>query len=624
MSFLDGTLRGLVERHAARTDREPTMADPRPAVPAQAPAPVTPRRPDVGFLARRYGDGLRIATQAHLGANAGGPASTAAPHAVRPPQVARSSPPQLLTLARAPFAVRMLSNLSYGITPQSLAEFNALGASDAERLANYVDWQLDWEAIDDGAVENRLAAAGYTTLGKPLTRLWSEHMLGDPEHSVRMRPAWEVQRAAFVRAAHSRRQLREVVVNFWHDHFNVTAGDYSAGPVYVHYDREVIRRHALGNFRTMLEAVATSPAMLYYLDNISNTRAGPNENWARELLELHTLGAENYLGFMDPFQVPPDPVDPGYPVGYTDIDVYETASAFTGWSLKNGHWEFPDDNDGTFVYRQSWHDAGPKFVLGRLLNPEQPAMKDGRDILDRLASHPAVARFVCAKLIRRFVDDDPPASLVRSAAQVFRQHWRSADQIERVLRHVLTSDAMFNAWGRKSRRPFEAIVAAMRATASDWTLRLDNGTSDTFMWRLGFTGHEPYAWPAPNGYPDTELAWSGANSLAMGWKLLNWLTEAKDGDTPVLPILAISRSQVPQWTATRLVDYWCNRLLGRRPDNARRQTLIGFMAQNGDPAAHLIADTNAWAGNDLKDHYNQDRLRSMVSLILMSPEFLSR
>lgn len=629
MSMFDKVFRDLFEDRAARADRTPSMTDTQPAAPAPAPTPgpapaPAPTPANAGFLARRYGDGVRIATQAHLGDNAGGPASTAAPYAGRQPQAARSAPPQLLTLARPPFAVRMLSNLSYGITPQSIAEFNALGDSDAERLANYVDWQLDWTAIDDSALDSRLASAGYDTLDKPLTRLWSEHVQGDPDYSIRMRPAWEVQCAAFVRATYSRRQLREVVVNFWHDHFNVTAEEYSAAPVYVHYDRDVIRQHALGNFRAMLEAVATSPAMLYYLDNVSNSRAGPNENWARELLELHTLGAENYLGFMDPFQVPPDPVDPAYPSGYTDIDVYETASAFTGWTLKNGHWEFPDDNDGTFVYRQSWHDAGPKFVLGNLLNPEQPAMKDGRDILDRLASHPAVARFVCAKLIRRFVNDTPPPALVRSAAQVFRQHWRSADQLERVLRHILTSDAMFNAWGQKSRRPFEAIVAAMRATGCDWTLRLDHEASNSFLWRLGFTGHEPYAWPAPNGYPDTELAWSGANSLAMGWKLLNWLTNTTDEGTPLLPILAISRNQVPQWTATKLVDYWCRRILGRLPSNVRRQTLIGFMAQNGDPASHVIADTNAWAGNDLKNHYNQERLTSMVSLILMSPEFLSR
>src|SRR3546814_15504473 len=137
----------------------------------------------------------------------------------------------------------------------------------------WVDDQLDWEAIDDSAVESRLAAAGYTTLGKSLKQLWTDHVPGDPAWEVRMRPAWEIQRACLVRAVHSRRQLRELLVTFWHDHFNVMATAYSAGPVYVHYDRDVIRATAFGNFRPMLEAVAKSTAMLSLLDNRSNHRA---------------------------------------------------------------------------------------------------------------------------------------------------------------------------------------------------------------------------------------------------------------------------------------------------------------------------------------------------------------
>jgi len=532
--------------------------------------------------------------------------------------------PLPLDLPRPSLAIRVLGNLSYGATPQSIAQFNALGSTDAQRLANYVDWQLDWAAIDDSAVETRLTNAGYTTLGKSLTQLWNDHVKADPTYDVRMRPAWESQRAALVRAVHSKRQLREIMVNFWHDHFNVTASDYDAGPVYVSYQRDVLRPQAFGNFRVMLEEVAKSTSMLYYLDNASNTRAGPNENFARELLELHTLGAEHYLGFMDPFQVPPDAEDPSYPAGYTDIDVYETASAFTGWSVKNGHWQYPAENDGSFVYRQAWHDAGPKFLLGRMLYPEQPALKDGRDVLDRLASHPGVARFICKKIIRRFVSDTPDPALVTSAATIFRQNWRAANQIELTLRHILNSTAFAQTWGAKSRRPFEAVAAAMRALGSDWTLNVGTAKSDEFAWRMGFTGHAPYDWPAPNGYPDTQQAWSGSSSYAMTWKILNWLTETSDNAVPLAPILATTRAQVPSWTATKLVDFWCQRILGYAPTAARRQTLIAFMAQNGDPASYVITDTNTWAATDLKRHYNQERLRSMVSLILMSPEFLSR
>ncbi|MEL1264123.1 DUF1800 domain-containing protein [Pseudoxanthomonas putridarboris] len=536
------------------------------------------------------------------------------------------SNPRLLTLAKPPFAVQILNHLSYGATPTTIAEFNALGGTDKQRLANYVDWQLDWNNISDAAVESRLSAAGYTTLGKSLPQLWADHVVPDPEYSIRIRPANEVQRAAYVRAVYSRRQLREVLVNFWHDHFNVLGNDFSVGPVFVHYDRDVIRAHAKGNFRTMLEEVAKSTAMLYYLDNLNNSRSGPNENFARELLELHTLGAENYLGFMDPFQVPPCPEDPSYPIGYTDIDVYETSAAFTGWSAKVGHWQFPTENDGTFVYRQSWHDAGPKFLLGKLFYPEQPAMKDGRDVLDRLASHPRVAKFICRKLIRRFISDTPNQRLVDSAAAIFRANWQQPNQIEVTLRHILNSDDLYNSWGQKNRRPFEATVAAMRVLGHDWTLRLGHAKSDEFMWRYGFTGHTPYNWPAPNGYPDTGLAWSGSNSFAMTWKLLNWLTDTTDGTVPLSPILDITRSGVPvaNWTANNLVTFWCTRILGYQPDAARKQVLVGFMAQNGDPNSYVILDNDVWQQGDLKRHYNHQRLRSLVSLILMSPEFLSR
>jgi len=537
--------------------------------------------------------------------------------------------PSRRNLPKPSMVVRTFARLTYGLTSTSVAEFAALGSTANQRHDAFVEAQLAWEAIDDSAVEARLAAAGYTTLGKTLQQLWADHVVPNPDYSIRMRPAWEAQRAALVRAVYSKRQLRESLVNFWHDHFNVMASDYDSGPVFVHYTRDVIRPNAFGNFRAMLEAVATSTSMLYFLDNRSNTLAGPNENFGRELLELHSFGSENYLGFMDPTSVPPCPEDPTYPIGYTDTDVYETAAAFTGWSVKNGHWQYPLENDGTFVYRSAWHDAGPKFILGRFLPASQASQKDGRDVLDRVASHPRVAKFICKKLIRRFVSDFPSQALIDSAAAVFRQNWQNADQIRLVLRHILLSDEARNSWGGKIRRPFEAVAASLRATGSNWTLRLGDAKSDEFMWRFGFTGHNPYDWPAPNGYPDVATAWSGSNSYAMTWKVQNWLTETSDGaatPAPIAPILAATRAGVPsaQWTATKLVDFWCMRILGYLPTDARRTALIAFMAQNGNPDVDVIADTDAWSVNDLKKHYNQQRLRSMVSLILMSPEFFAR
>ncbi len=539
------------------------------------------------------------------------------------PSTGNISQAELTTLQRAPFAVRALNHLTYGATSASIAEFNALGANDTARLTAFVDQQLNPSAINDSALDARLTNAGYTTLGKSLLQLWADHVAPDPAYDIRMRPSSEVQRSTLVRAVHSKRQLQEVMVGFWHNHFNVALNDFSAGPVYVHYHRDVMRANAFGNFRTMLEAVAQSASMMYFLDNASNTRSGPNENFARELLELHTFGAENYLGFMDPFQVPPCPEDPAYPIGYTDVDVYETASAFTGWSIKDGHWQYPTEDDGTFVYRQAWHDAGPKFVLGRFLNPEQPAMKDGRDILDRIASHPRVAKFICKKLIRRFVADKPDQALVDSAAAIFRQNWQNPNQISLTLRHILLSNAFIHSWGQKNRRPFEVTAAALRALGSDWTPRLADPKSEELFWRMGFTGNSPYEWPAPNGYPDVGVAWSGSNSYAMTWKILNWISETSEASVPMAPILATTRTGVASWTANNLVDFWCQRVLGYIPVASRRQTLVAFMAQNG-AATEVIADTDAWAASNPKVHYNQQRLRSMVALILMSPEFMSR
>lgn len=540
------------------------------------------------------------------------------------PAPPEAGPPRMRDTSTAPLPVRVLAKMGYGHSPEDLAVFHNGGSHDTQRLQAWIESQLDWASIDDTAVESRLDSAGYQTLGKSLPQLWADHVLGDPPYAVRMQPAFETQRAAFVRAVHSRRQLRELVVEFWHNHFNVFGTDFSIGPVLAHYDRDVIRANAMGNFRDMLEAVARSTAMLYYLDNISNTRNGPNENFARELLELHTLGAENYLGLMNPFEVPPDPTDPTYPIGYTDIDVYETAAAFTGWSARNGHWQYPGENDGTFVYRAAWHDQGPKFVLGMFLYPEQPALQDGHDVLDRLASHPGTARFVCRKLVRRLVSDSPPEALVDSAAQVFRQHWRSSDQITRVLRHILGSEHFAKTWGQKQRRPFEVTVAAMRAVGTDFTMRLDNAASDGLMWLYGFTGHLPFGWPAPNGYPDASTAWSGSNALAMSWRVLNHLPERDDGGARILPVVEITRSQVGTWTASALVDFWTARLLGRPLPSSRRESLLQFMAQNGDPQTYVITDNDEWAASDLKRHYNHQRLRTMVSLLLASPEFFER
>src|SRR5579859_4871467 len=199
-----------------------------------------------------------------------------------------------------------LNRLAFGPRPGDLDAFRQLAGSDRERLIAYVDLQLNPQLIDDSACSARLDSAGFVTLGKSMPQLWSDHVTNPPEdHGYQWRnlPLTETIDATMIKAVYSRRQLQEVLVDFWHNHFNVFRDTDPVQPTFVHYDRDVIRANALGNFRKMIEDVGTSPAMLFYLDNNSNQVAGPNENYARELFELHTLGAENYLGVQDPRKV---------------------------------------------------------------------------------------------------------------------------------------------------------------------------------------------------------------------------------------------------------------------------------------------------------------------------------
>ncbi|MGD9253679.1 MAG: DUF1800 family protein, partial [Holophagae bacterium] len=275
-------------------------------------------------------------------------------------------------------AVIALNRMGFGPRPGDVTDFVSLGGNDAARLEAYVDQQLNPAGIDDSACSVRIAAAGFTTLNKSQAQLWQDHVEADVSWSERMQPYFEVERLTFLRAVHSKRQLVEVLADFWHNHFNVYGYEYWIGPLWSYWDRDVIRANLLGNFRQMLGAVAASPCMLYYLDNYTNTSAGPNENWARELFELHTLGAENYLGVKRQIDVPVDGT--GNPIGYVDDDVFEATRCFTGWTF--------DFDTGLFEYHSEYHDHFQKTVLGSYLPPNQAALADGQDVLDAVAFHP--------------------------------------------------------------------------------------------------------------------------------------------------------------------------------------------------------------------------------------------
>jgi uncharacterized protein (DUF1800 family) len=480
-----------------------------------------------------------------------------------------------------------LSRLAFGARPGDVERVRAMGVD------RWIASQLQPERIDDAATDRFLTR--YETLGKTSAELYREYPPASVLRAAARRDSLErngrmtmadtvallqqarrsnqfiadLTSARVARALMSERQLQEVMVDFWENHFSVFSGKGQTRWYLTSYDRDVIRPHALGNFRTLLGAVAKSPAMLFYLDNAQSVadtgratlranrgranatrrggvrpgvrnrpRAGRpgvrlggrgaaggadsmpgarvpaatataatqrrgrglNENYARELMELHTLGVDG---------------------GYTQQDVIEVARALTGWSIRPPRQllmaapndrvrrvaaRLPDTEDaGTFLFRPEVHDAEPKVVLGHKLAAGR-GLEDGEDVLDILARHPATARFIARKLAVRFVSDDPPQALVDRAAATFQ---RTNGDIREVVRTIVTSEEFFSraAFRAKVKSPFEVVVSTMRAlgSAPDPTPR-----SAQLIARLGqpIFGHQ-----APNGWPETGEPWMNTGAI---------------------------------------------------------------------------------------------------------------
>jgi uncharacterized protein (DUF1800 family) len=429
--------------------------------------------------------------------------------------------------------VHVLNRIGFGPTPGDLERIHQSG------LARYIDQQLHPEDIVDAGMTARLAS--FTTLQKSTAELAQNYFLpammerrraakgqGEPvmeapDTAAKRAPRTPEERATMMqerevlseltqqkilRAAYSERQLEEVMVDFWFNHFNVFAGKGLTRLYLTAYERDTIRPHVLGKFRSLLGATAQSPAMLFYLDNWQSSapagsadtaavkrRAflrrpgadappakgrprGLNENYARELMELHTLGVDG---------------------GYTQKDVQDVARAFTGWTIS-----LPRQG-GSFRYEPRMHDDGAKVVLGHRL-PAGGGEKDGERVLDILASHPATSRFVATKLVRRFVADEPPAALVDRAAARFRE---TDGDIREVVRTILTSPEFFapSAYRAKVKTPFEFVASAVRATAADTQNALP------LVRAMRDLGMPPYFCQPPTGYADRAEAWVNTGAL---------------------------------------------------------------------------------------------------------------
>lgn len=514
--------------------------------------------------------------------------------------------------APPPMAALAYGRLAFGPRPGDIEAFNALGGTDQQRLAAWLDSQLDPASIDDSAAESRLAESDLVTLERPMAQLWAELVFpGPPAPSswqVEVQPLYETIYATVLRGIHSKRQVFELMVEFWHHHFSVFAREFPTYSIWPRSDA-TIREHALGNFRALLEEIAKSTAMLFFLDNYTNAAGDPNENYARELMELHTLGIDAYMGSIQPGDVPQEN---GLPIGYTETDVVEAAKCLTGWTFRGFSNEPAIGNTGEFLYYDQWHDHDAKTIVGLELPANQPPMKDGRDLLDHLVRHPATGRFIAKKLCCRLVGDNPPPELVELAAATFTATTTAPDQIAQVVRVIATSRAFATTWGEKVKQPFEIALAMFRGANGDlpfrWTLpHPETEVTFGFMYTLDITGQQLFGWITPEGYPDLKTSWSSTGPRVMCWRLVNWISVYGCNFAAETPLTELSPREI--------VQYWCHRLLGRPADPTDEIKLISFMSRGADPDTDL-----PWPGSpELRE-----RIRALGALICMTPSFLWR
>ncbi len=375
--------------------------------------------------------------------------------------------------------------------------------ADAERAARiglnaYLDEQLAPERIPDGAVEEKIAGLKTMRLNsRELSDLYPPAKVAQERGTMAGAMnaprfiIYELQQARVLRAVYSQRQLYEVMVDFWSNHFNIFAAKGADRWLTTSYDRDTIRPHALGKFRDLLLATARSPAMLFYLDNwlsvspdagmrmpANARRRGLNENYGRELMELHTLGVDG---------------------GYSQQDVREVARCFTGWTIVRPR------GDAEYQFAPRLHDAGAKTVLGSHI-PAGGGVEDGIKVIDLLARHSVTAKFIAGKLVRRFVADEPPAALVNRATDTFR---RTDGDIRAVLHAIIDSPEFYSGevYQAKVKKPIEFVASALRASRAETTI------TPQLLRYLARMGEPLFLAQPPTGFPDAGSSWVSADML---------------------------------------------------------------------------------------------------------------
>jgi uncharacterized protein (DUF1800 family) len=370
----------------------------------------------------------------------------------------------LLFVAASPNAEReraehALNRLAFGARPGDVDRVVRMGVD------RWIEAQLQPQSIADEAVTTRVASYEERTplpkdaAGKPLDRKRVRQLIGNAASQ------------RILRAAESERQLNEVMADFWMNHFNVFAPKRVTSFLLAGYEHETIRPRIWGRFEDLLLATAKSPAMLVYLDNVRSRSGALNENYARELMELHTIGVD---------------------AGYTQKDVTELARALTGWSTTR---------DGEFRFRPAMHDREAKTVLGVKLPGE--GVEEGEQIIRHLARHPATARRIATRLCVRLVSDRPSQALVERVARRFTE---TRGDLRATVKAVIDSPEFWSSRGTKTKSPFEFTVSAVRAAGAT----IENPLP--LARELRKMGEGLYLAQPPTGYPEEAEAWSGTGA----------------------------------------------------------------------------------------------------------------
>jgi len=541
----------------------------------------------------------------------------------------------------------VLNRLGFGPRPGDVDRVREMG------ISAYIEEQLHPERLEDDALAARLSVMSTLTMSSrelveqffipadELNRRLQQaqrQAAGDPtmtpppgqpqrpevtpeERQIRQaaqRVTAELMQAKMLRAVESERQLEEVLVDFWFNHFNVFIGKGQVRQYLTEYERDAIRPYVLGRFRDMLGATAHHPAMLFYLDNFQSqappdaetlaqmgrrgrggrmgrppqmrpgqpqrAARGLNENYARELMELHTLGVDG---------------------GYTQQDVIEVARILSGWTIDQPR------AGGSFIFRPQMHDAGEKKVLGTKFDKGK-GEEEGERLLDMLATHPATARHIAFKLAQRFVADEPPAALVDRAARVFLD---TDGDLREVTKTIVTSPEFFSAdaYRAKVKTPLEFLASSMRATGA----RVNN--AQPLVVAMGNLGMPLYGAQPPTGYSMTADAWVNTGALLAR---MNLAVQLISGTAPLVPAQNIRGEENPRPPAGAP-----GRGRGQLGRNAVRINLVRLVPDTSDATRERLIETmlagQVSAGTE-ETLTRAGTPQQLLALTLGSPEFQRR